>query len=103
MEIATVTELISSFGFPVACVIALGWFAFYMVKKTTEDSSKNMEAVQQRCQAREDKLYEEIKENREVNAKAIETISKYAEKLDVIQHDVNDIKTDITIITEKLS
>ena len=98
MEMANITELISSFGFPIACVIALGWFAFYMVKKITED----MEQMRARCDAREEKLYEEIKENREVNARAIETISKYAEKLDAIQHDVNDIKTDITILTEKI-
>lgn len=102
MEMANITELISSFGFPVACVIALGWFAFYMVKKITEDNGKTMEQMRARCDAREEKLYEEIKENREVNARAIETISKYAEKLDAIQHDVNDIKTDITIITEKI-
>lgn len=51
----------------------------------------------------EDKLYIEIKENREINVKAIETIAKYSEKLDVIQNDVNEIKTDITIITERLN
>ena len=102
MDVNTMTELISTLGFPVFCVIALGYFSFYMVKKTNEQNAENMEKVQGRCQEREDKLYEEIKENREVNAKAIETISKYAEKLDVIQHDVSDIKTDITIITEKI-
>lgn len=102
MDIAAITDLISNFGFPIACVIVLGLFAFYMVKKTNEDNAKNMEQVQVRCKEREDKLYNEIKENRQVNAKAIETIAKYAEKLDIIQHDVNDIKTDITIIAERL-
>ena len=43
------------------------------------------------------------KENREVNAKAIKTIAKYSEKLGSIQSDINEIKTDITIINEKIS
>jgi uncharacterized membrane protein len=50
---------------------------------------------------REDKLYEEIKSNREINAQAVATIAKYAESLDVIQRDVNEIKTELTIIASK--
>ena len=45
MDIKTITELITTLGFPIVCVIALAWFAFYLVKKATEDSAKNMEAV----------------------------------------------------------
>ena len=60
-----------------------------------------MEQVQARCKEREEKLYEEIKENRAVNAKAIETIAHYAEKLGSIQDDVSEIKTDITILMSK--
>lgn len=101
MELATVTELITTLGFPIVCVIGLAWFAFYMVKKTSETNAANMEKVQQRCKEREDKLYEEIKANREVNAKAIATIAHYAEKLDVIQADIHSIQTDITVIKER--
>ena len=60
-----------------------------------------MEQVQARCKEREEKLYEEIKENRAVNAKAIETIAHYADKLETIQNDVSEIKTDITILMSK--
>lgn len=98
MDISVFTDLISNFGFPIAVVIALGFFTFYLVKKTTEDSAKNMETVQAKCKEREEKLYAEIKANREINGKAIETIAKYAEKLDVIQNDIKEIKTDITVI-----
>lgn len=101
MDFTTVVDLISTVGFPIVCVIGLAWFAFYMIKNTTETNTKNMEQVQARCKEREDKLYEEIKANREVNAKAVETISHYAEKLDVIQKDISDIKTDITVIMTK--
>ena len=57
-----------------------------------------MEKVQARCKEREDKLYAELAQSREVNKKAIETIAHYANKLGVIQQDIHDIKTDITII-----
>ena len=101
MNADNLTELITTLGFPVVCVIALGYFAFYMVNKVMEENAKNMEKVQATCKEREDKLYQEIKENREVNAKAIETIAHYAEKLDTIQADISDIKTDITVIMNK--
>ena len=56
--------------------------------------------MEENTKERENILYNEIKENREINKKAIDTIAHYAEKLDVIQNDVNDIKTDITVITK---
>lgn len=103
MDVNAITQLITTLGFPIVAVIAMAWFIYQIYLKTTADSAANMEKVQERCQAREDKLYQEIKENREVNAQAIATIAKYAEKLEVIQNDVNEIKTDITIIAEKLN
>ena len=101
MIIGDIIELISNFGFPVACAVALGWFAFYMVKRTNETAENNMIKVQERCKERENILYKEIKENREINAKAINTIAYYAEKLDSIQDDIKEIKTDITVIMSK--
>ena len=101
MTIGDIIEILSNFGFPVACVVALGWFAFYMVKRTSQAAEKNMAKVQERCKEREDILYKEIKENRKINAKAIETIAHYAEKLDDIQDDIKEIKTDITVIMSK--
>ena len=57
-----------------------------------------MRKMEEQCRAREDKLFVEIKENRKINSKAIETIAHYAGKLDVIQNDINDIKHDLTVI-----
>ena len=102
MEIITAfIELIPTLGFPIVCVIAMGAFIFYIYKQTTKENAANMEKVQERCKEREDKLYEEIRENREINAKAIATIAQYAEKLEVIQNDISEIKTDITTIKIK--
>ena len=98
MDISAITGIISNLGYPIACAIGLAWFAWYMVKHTNEINAKNMEQVQNRCKEREEKLYEEIKANREINAKAIETIAHYAEKLDVIQSDIKEIKQDVSMI-----
>jgi chromosome segregation ATPase len=86
MDIAVIIELVSTVGFPIAAVLALGAFILRIYKKSEQ---------------REDVLMEEVKQTREVNAQAIETIAHYAEKLDTIQSDIKDIKTDITIIKAK--
>lgn len=88
MEIITFfVELIPTVGFPIACVIALGIFVFKIYK---------------RSETREDQLMLEITENRKINEKAIETIAKYAESLETIKTDINEIKSDITVITTKI-
>lgn len=101
MDVNALSTLITTLGFPIVCVIGLGWFIYKIYLDTQEQNKANMAAVQARCQEREDKLYDEIKANREVNAQAIATIAHYAEKLDVIQNDISEIKTDITILTTK--
>lgn len=99
MDVAILTELVSNVGFPIAMAIGMGWFIYQIFKKTTDENAKNMEKVQSRCKEREEKLYEEIKQNREINAQAIATITLYAEKLDVIQTDIGEIKTSMAVLT----
>ena len=101
MDVSMLTELIASLGFPIVCVVVMGWFIYKIYNNTTEENKANMEKVQERCKEREEKLYQEIKENREVNAQAIATIALYADKLDLIQTDVAEIKTDVSILMSK--
>lgn len=98
MDANTITTLITTLGFPIACCLGMGYFIFHIYKNTTQENKENMAAVQARCLAREEKLFEEIKENRAVNAKAIETIAHYADRLETIQNDVSEIKSDITVL-----
>ena len=86
MEVAFV-ELISTLGFPIACVIALGIFVLKIYNQSV---------------TREDKLMGEIIENRLVNEKAIETIAQFAERFTHIENDVEAIKTDINLIKDKI-
>lgn len=78
------TALISSFGFPVACVCALGYFIWYFFKQTKEES-----------QQRENNLMDFLQRSQEINAEFAEIIAKYEVKLDEIKKDIEDIKDEV--------
>lgn len=86
MDATLFVELISNVGFPIALVIAMGIFIYKIYSQSVK---------------REETLMEDIKATREINATAIETIAHYSEKLEVIQTDINEIKTEITILATK--
>lgn len=88
MDIDLIAKTISTLGFPIAICIALFWFVYQIYKKS---------------EVREDELRQEIKENQEINKEAIKTLALYAERLDVIQTDIETIKDDIVIISERVS
>lgn len=94
----TLMGAIPTLGFPIVVVIALGIFIYMIYTDTTKENHENMLALHEASKEREDKLFEEIAENRKINGKFAEIISKHEEKLDSIQQDVREIKTDITIL-----
>jgi hypothetical protein len=81
--LTTILSAIPSVGFPVAAAIVMGVFIFRIYKRSEQ---------------REDILMKEITHTREVNAQAIETITKYADSIETIKTDISEIKTDITIL-----
>ena len=83
----TFEELITTEGFPIACVIAMGWFIFKIYNQSIK---------------REEELRGEIKENREINGKFADIINRYSLELGEIKNDVKEIKEDIIVITEKI-
>lgn len=98
MELTALTELFSNVGLPIAFIVVLIFVIYLMGKRMNEQADRNMASVQERCKEREERLYEEIAENRRVNEKAIDTIGQYASKLDNIQSDVKEIKQDLSLI-----
>ena len=82
MDANLITELIATLGFPIACVIALGIFVFKLWQQSV---------------SREEKLMEEITENRLVNTKFAEIIAQYEITLGEIKTDVKDIKNVLNI------
>ena len=83
MDATMVTELISTLGFPIALVIGMSYFIWQLWKQSV---------------VREEKLMSELTECRVVNSQAISTIAQYADKLDSIQKDVTEIKSDMNVI-----
>lgn len=77
-----IVEIISTLGFPIACVVALGFFIW---------------KVYQQSVVREEKLMSEITENRKINTKFSEIIAQYEITLGEIKTDVKDIKETLQI------
>lgn len=86
MDIHTLLEAIGTLGFPIAIVIAMGWFIFRIYKKSEQ---------------REDALRAQIIESQKVNAQAIQTITLYAERLGVIEEDIKEVKQDVNLLLHK--
>ena len=99
MEIlAAIAELIPTLGFPIICVLGLGWFIYKIYNDTTKANAENMEKVQARCQEREDKLYTQLEKQNEINGKFAAIIAQYDVKLEEIREDIADIKTDVAAL-----
>lgn len=99
--LAAIAELIPTLGFPILCVIGLGWFILKIYQDTTRQNKENMEAVQARCKEREDKLYIQLEKQNEINGKFANIIAQYDIKLDTIQTDISDIKADLNILSNR--
>lgn len=82
MDLQMIFDSISTLGFPIACVIAMGVFIYKIYKKSEE---------------REDKLMNELAENRQINAEAIATIAQYADNIGAIEEDIRVIKDVLSI------
>lgn len=82
MELSLLPELIATLGFPIVCVLALGIFVYKLWQQSV---------------TREEKLMEEITENRLVNTKFAEIIAGYDITLGEIKSDVKEIKETLHI------
>lgn len=99
--LGAIAEFIPTLGFPIICVIGLGWFIYKIYNDTTKQNQENMEAVQARCKEREEKLYAQLEKQNEINGKFANIIAQYDVKLDAMQSDINDIKQDVAVIMNK--
>ena len=88
MDVNTIQTAISTLGFPIVCVLFLGWF-IWKIWMSQQDQNKE----------REDKLYEYLGKAQEVNeqltktnSEFVEVLHSYKSALDTIKHDVTEIK-----------
>ena len=91
MDISTVEGLITSIGFPIFCVLALGFFIY-----------KSYEQIEKRNEGREEKLYTMLASSQSAIDDAIETNAKFVAQLESMQSNVNRISDDVDDIKEYL-
>lgn len=92
MDVNNITQLITSLGFPIVCVIAMA-YAMWKVYTRSED----------RNEQREDKLYKVISDAQVQNKELSDTNAKFVTILQNYESDLDGIKTDVTDIKNKLS
>lgn len=84
-------NLVSSIGFPIACVIAMGYFIYIAFNKFMAKSEK-----------REEKLYEMLGETQLTNEKLLETNASFVGVLEKYNADLTGIKADVSDIKDFL-
>lgn len=85
------TQLISTVGFPIACVIGLGYFVYIIYKNMTAENEK-----------REERLIDIITTSHANNERLVEVNQEFVKVLETYKTDITDIKHDIADIKEKL-
>ena len=91
MDVNTVQTLITSLGFPIVCVIALGWFIYNAFEKITAQSEK-----------REEKLYTVIAQAQETNERLTQTNAEFVSVLNTYKSDLDEIKSDVSEIKQNM-
>ena len=89
MDLSVIQTLITTLGFPIVCVLAMGWF----ISKTWNQS-------QEQNKQREDKLYEVVSKAQAqnerlsiTNSEFVSVLTDYKTDLETIKNDVKEIKT----------
>ena len=87
MDLEPVQTLITTLGFPIVCVLAMGWFIFKLWNKSQDQNDK-----------REEKLYLVIASSQEQNIKLSKTNSAFVNVLENYKKDLDTIKNDVAEI-----
>lgn len=91
MDATSIQTLIGTLGFPIVCVIFLGWFIFKIWMGQQETNTK-----------REDKLYEFIGKAQQVNEQLSNTNAEFVDVLNTYKRDLDSIKEDVSEIKERI-
>lgn len=82
----SILTAISTVGFPIVAVIAIGWFFYQFWTKNHADMIRQMDQMAERCQAREDKLYAQLDKFSVVLNGFNATLASIDARLEVIEH-----------------
>ena len=91
MDVNTIQTLVTSLGFPIVCVMALGWFSHKAFEKFTSQAEN-----------REEKLYTVIAQAQETNERLTQTNAEFLSVLNTYKTDLDDIKADVSEIKQTM-
>lgn len=88
MDINLMSQAIGTLGFPIVCVIGMAWFIYQVFKKTMQQQEANMKQVQERCAAREERLYIQMDKFSESLNSFNATLTKIDTRLEVVEEHI---------------
>lgn len=91
MDISAFQAFLSDFGFPVVCVFFLSWFIF-----------KIWMNQQQQNVTREEKLYDSLGKAQVINQELTKTNAEFVSVLNSYKIDLEEIKSDVSEIKERI-
>lgn len=85
MDLETIVDLISSLGFPIVAVIALGFFVYKISLLYRNDCNNRIKEIESFAEKRENKFYEQLSESNEVLERFNDTLIRIDAKLESIE------------------
>lgn len=85
MDLQTIVDLISSLGFPIVAVIALGFFVYKISLLYRNDCNSRIQEIESSAEKRENKFYEQLSESNEVLERFNDTLIRIDAKLESIE------------------
>ena len=89
MEMESILTAISTVGFPIVAVVAVGWFFYQFWTRNHADMIHQMDQMAERCQAREDKLYTQLDKFSDVLNGFNATLASIDARLEIMEHRYN--------------
>lgn len=85
MDLQTIVDLISSLGFPIVAVIALGFFVYKISLLYRNDYNNRIQEIESSAEKRENKFYGLLSESNEVLERFNDTLIRIDAKLESIE------------------
>lgn len=85
MDLQTIVDLVSSLGFPIVTVIALGFFVYKISLLYRNDCNNRIQEIESSAGKRENKFYEQLSESNEVLERFNDTLIRIDAKLESIE------------------
>ena len=99
MDMIQTTDVITNVGFPIFCVLALGFFIY----KSYENITKSNETREEKLYTMLGKSQEQLDKLEDTNESFVKVLESFKRDQDDIKHDIESIKDGIRAIPKRAS